>query len=118
MRTTSALAWAFFSRFAGMISIAALVLGGAAMALILISSGQEASKIVGAVATGAVALGISWKSTTATLGQIAAHLEHPLWQAELDAAIGSAITTLDRHRHAPSVQEIAARVSPQGPAEI
>lgn len=111
---TLRLAWTFNLRtaFAGPLLLVAI---GVGIWAILTSDGQTATKITGAVVTTAAGLGISWTSTKATLGQLAVKLEQPLWQAELDAAIGSAVTTLDHQRRAPRLAKIAGEVSPQGP---
>lgn len=111
---TLRLAWTFNLRtaFAGPILFLAT---GFAIWTILTSGGQTATKIAGALAAAAAGVGISWTSTKATLGQLAVKLEQPLWQAELDAAIGSAVTTLEHKRHAPRLAKIARQVSPQGP---
>jgi len=123
---TSKLAWGFMWRTGFAVPIV-LAAGTAAVFFILTSGGQQGSKIAGAAGAGAAALGLSWKGTKATLGQLAGKLEQPLWHAELDAAIGSAITTLDRkekvrlistldhERREPSLRKLSAEIAPQGP---
>lgn len=109
------LTWRFLWRTAFLVPLM-LGAGGVVAWLIVTSSGVHvAIKILGAVGAGVAALGITWKGTAATLGQIAAKLEHPLWDAELDVAIGVAITTVGRGRFAPPRSRTIARVSPSGP---
>ncbi len=97
-----------------------LLAGGVAIYLILSSGGQEINKIVGAIATGAGALGITASGARMTVGRWALTVEEPMWAAEIDVAIGGAITTLDRDwvvrlRQRPS--RIAAAIAPaRGPA--
>ena len=94
--------------------------GGVAINFILSSGGQEINKIVGAIATGAGALGITASGARTTVGRWASKVEEPMWAAEVDVAIGGAITTLDRDwlvrlRQRPS--RIAAAIAPaRGPA--
>ncbi len=111
------LAWSFVLRTWFVVPI---ILGGSGFAVwtILTSGGQQAPKIVGAIGAGATALGITWKGTKATLGDLALKLEQPLWQAELDVAIGLAVTTLDHTWSAPSNAWLARKVSPQGPSAM
>lgn len=97
-----------------------LVAGGVAIYFILSSGGQEINKIVGAIAAGAGTLGITVSGAKTTVGRWASKLEQPLWAAEIDVAIGGAITTLDRgwvvrFRQRPS--RIAAAIAPaRGPS--
>jgi len=114
MRTIG-LAWGFTWR-SGFVVPLVLAAGGFAVWTILTSGGQQATRIAGALGAGAAALGVTWKGTKATLGQAAVKLEQPLWEAELDTAIGSAITTLEHRRLTPSIGRLAAEVAPQGPA--
>jgi hypothetical protein len=93
--------------------------GGYGVWTILHSGGKTGTQIVGALAAADAALGISWKGTQATLGQIAVKLEQPLWNAEVDTAIGSAMTTLDHQRFASRPAKIANEVSPPyGPTKL
>jgi hypothetical protein len=79
-----------------------LLAAGAAIYLLLSSDGKEINKIVGAIAIGAGSLGITAGGIRTTLGRWASKAEQPLWAAEIDVAIGGAITTLH--------QDFAARV--------
>jgi hypothetical protein len=95
-----------------------LDVGGLAVWAILTSDAQQATKIIGAVGAGAAALGVTWKGTEGTLGHLALKLEQPLWQAEPDAAIGLAITTLDRKLAASlRLGALATAMPPRGPAQ-
>jgi hypothetical protein len=97
-----------------------LVAGGVGIYVIHNSGGREINKIVAAIATGAGALGITASGAKTTVGRWASRVEQPLWAAEIDVAIGGAITTLDRDwvvrfRQRPS--RIAAAIAPaRGPA--
>lgn len=73
-----------------------LAAGGVAIYFILSAGGQEINKIIGAIATGAGALGITVSGARTTVGRWASKVEEPLWGAEIDVAIAGAITTLDR----------------------
>ena len=89
-----------------------LAAGAVAVWVILHSEGKTGTQVVGAIAAAATALGISWKGTEVTLGRLASKLQVPLWNAELDTSIGSAMTTLDRKPSSPSPEKIATQVSP------
>jgi hypothetical protein len=91
-----------------------LILGGAGYGIwaILTSHGKTAANIVGAVTAGAAALGITWTGARTTLLQLAAKLQEPLWNAELDAAIAQAITPLETNRRALRPAKIAAQIAP------
>lgn len=97
-----------------------LAAGGVAIGFILSSGATEINKIIGAIAAGAGALGITWTGVKATLGRLVADVEEPLWGAELDVAIGGAMTTLDRGwlvRFHQRPSRIASAVTPpRGPA--
>jgi hypothetical protein len=111
------LAWTFTWRTGFVVPIL-LAAGGVAVWAILQSDGEVATKVVAAVGAGATAVGVSWKSTSATLGQLALKLEQPLWQREMDAAIGLAITTLDREpRIRLRIGRITTAPPPRGPAQ-
>jgi hypothetical protein len=98
-----------------------LILAGAGVGVwaILTSGGKTAANVVGALTVAAAALGITWKGTKSTLLELAVKLEQPLWDAELDSAIGEAITTLDTSARALKPGRIAAEIAPpQGPSLI
>jgi hypothetical protein len=48
--------------------------------------------VIAAVAAAAAALGLTWKSAATSVGSVAVNLEKPIWSAELDSAIGQAIS--------------------------
>jgi hypothetical protein len=110
-RRALGLLWRFLYRTFFVVPLV-LAGGGYLIYLILHSGGKTGTQIIGALTAATATLGITWQGTKATLGQAAAKLEEPLWNAELDTAIGSAMTTLDRGRSAPSPGRIAAVVSP------
>lgn len=96
-----------------------LAAGGGAIYLILSSDGREINKLVGAIAAGAGALGITAGSVRTAVGRWASRVEEPLWAAEIDIAIGGAITTLRQNfvvRFSQRPSRIAAAIAPaRGP---
>jgi hypothetical protein len=59
-------------------------------------SGHVAAGIGGLLASA----GLTWKGVGSSLGKAVSHVERPLWQAELDAAITTAITLLPGSKRA------------------
>jgi hypothetical protein len=82
------LGWGFLRRlwFAMLIATALFVLG----LYVLLEGGGN--NVVAGLASIATSLGISWKTATPALTNLATKLGTPLWGAELDAAITVAIT--------------------------
>lgn len=64
----------------------------AVLARVVFSSGT--SQVVTTIASLATALGITWKTVGTTAERLGEALEKPLWGAELDAAVGEALTYL------------------------
>jgi hypothetical protein len=83
-----------------------VVVGLATWGIVAYSSGGTAA-IVALIATGAGALGISWKTIASTLGKVSTMAEGPLWDTEvLQAIIVDATITPDNpkaHRIAVSI---------------
>jgi hypothetical protein len=68
--------------------VVALVAAGVALILDK-SNGSHIAAGIGALLAGA---GITWKGVGGSLGRVVGHLERPLWEAELDAAIATAVS--------------------------
>lgn len=79
----------FAKRFWALILIAAALLVLGILAAIFVNGTQA---VIGGIAAIAASLGITWKTATPTLKELANNLSGPLWQAELDAAITVAAT--------------------------
>jgi hypothetical protein len=69
------------------LALAALMLAGGVALLVFTDVGDAVG-----VTTLIASFGLSWKAVGGTLGRLAARLEAPLWNAELDAAVCQAIT--------------------------
>ncbi len=111
--------WAFLWRTYFVIPIA-LAAGAFGIDRLVTSHAAQTTKLVGVAIAAAAALGISWKGIGTAAGSLAAKLEQPLWQAELDAAIGIALTVLERTRRSQWLadrpkQIVAADAPPAGP---
>jgi hypothetical protein len=70
--------------------VVALVAAGVALILNQSNSGHIAAGL-GALLASA---GITWKGVGGSLGRVVGHLERPLWEAELDAAIATSISLI------------------------
>jgi hypothetical protein len=83
--------WQALKRF-WYLAVLALVLfaGGIALAVVANTSATIAAGLAGILTS----LGLTWKGIGSALGGLAGKLERPLWGAELDRAITSAITLL------------------------
>ncbi len=88
-----ALAWRFMSRSA--LGVALLLLGLVAVVLLAwgLASGG-ASQLTTGIAAAAAALGITWKTVGTAMQKLGEALEKPMWEAELDNAVGEALTFL------------------------
>jgi hypothetical protein len=85
LRRTRQMAWDFVVRYAPAIAIGLLLAGGLVALCVFYAPGVSA--VAGIIATGAGALGVSWKSVGATLGKVANQAEQPLWNAEVLEAV-------------------------------
>ena len=114
---TTKLIWAFLWRMFFAVPIV-LAAAGYGIDVLLTSHTVAAGKVVGSLAAMAAALGFSWTSIRSQLFQLATKLEQPLWNAELDAAMGAALTILRRNavnRWIVDRPGLVARMSPAGP---
>ena len=66
------------------------------------------------ILTTATALGISWKTVTATLGKVAKRAEGPLWEAEVNEAIVLATTHLPNFKERTPISSAALYAFPSG----
>ena len=78
--------------------LAAMLLGGAAVALVaigatLITQGGSGGDVAGVTAL-VGSLGLTWKGLGSTIGRGLAKLEQPVWDAEVDEVIAASITLL------------------------
>ncbi len=86
--------WQALKRFWYLAALAlVLFAGGIALAVAANTSATIAAGLAGIVTS----LGLTWKGIGSALRGLAAKLEKPLWGAELDTAITSAITLLPGH---------------------
>lgn len=83
------MAWGFAKKFSVALLAAGLLLGGG---IYILLQGANGGNIVGGLTAIAASLGITWKTATPTLTNLAQELADPLWGAELDAAITTAVT--------------------------
>lgn len=63
------------------------------VAIVLVSGG--AAGIVAGIGVAASALGVTWKGVAATVTTLGDKLRAPLWEAELDRAIGEAVSLVE-----------------------
>jgi hypothetical protein len=71
------------------LAVALLVIG-----VVLLVVVDSAASIVAGAASILAAAGLTWKGLGSAAGKLVARVEQPLWNAELDIAIGDAITLL------------------------
>ena len=102
----------FLWRYLPAIFFVALLLIGATAVVIFVGS---VGKIFAALLPLAAALGLTSKGLIAALRSTASELEQPLWNAELDTAIGAAITLAPGLTSAKSAKKTAKSLTPVGP---
>jgi hypothetical protein len=89
LKRMSTLTWHFLRQFWPAVALVLLLfLGG----LALIVWDQSSGHIAAGIGTLVTSIGLTWKGVGASLGKTAAKLEHPLWEAQLDVAITTALT--------------------------
>lgn len=93
VRRSSEIVWPFVLRWAPLLLLT-VALAVAVIVLLVPLAPSGASQVVASLGTAAAALGISWRTVGASARGVATMLETPLWQSELDAAVGRAITFL------------------------
>ncbi|MGD0452211.1 MAG: metallophosphoesterase [Solirubrobacteraceae bacterium] len=79
----------FMKKFWWALLIAAMLLAGG---IYLLTRGNGGGNLIGGIAGIAASLGITWKTATPALTNVAEKLGTPLWGAELDTAIATAVT--------------------------
>ena len=79
--------------------LGALTLIGAGLTLIFLNNG--AAQVLAGLGTVAGGLGITWRSTATSLGRVSIDLGRPLWEAELDLAIGNRLTPTPQRDYVP-----------------
>jgi hypothetical protein len=99
----------FLKRWWGLVLFLLLLVGVPVWAIVTYEP-TDAIAIAALIATGAGALGISWKTVTSTLGKVSSKAEGPLWDAEVLQSIVVATTVI------PSDPRVRATVlaSPRG----
>jgi hypothetical protein len=105
----------FLWRYLPAIALVALLLLAAAAVIIFVGS---VGKVLAALLPLAAALGLTSKGLIAALRSTASKLEQPLWGAELDTAIGAAITLAPGLSGAKSAKETAKTLAPVGPRVV
>jgi hypothetical protein len=108
LKDAASMAGHFLVKFVWLMLVAVVLL----VVGIAVISGGGANNLVAGLASIATSLGITWKTATPALTNVARKVGHPLWEAELDAAITTAITdptvlpaTSNRPRIAPWLRQ-------------
>jgi hypothetical protein len=105
----------FLWRYLPAIVLVVLLLLGATAVVIFVG---PVGKVFAALLPLAAALGLTSKGLIAALRSTASKLEPPLWGAELDTAIGAAITLAPGLSGAKSAKETAKALTPVGPRVV
>jgi hypothetical protein len=105
-RTSGRIVWRFVLHF-WYVVIAAIVLAGVGVLLLVNASSLNSGSVVAGAGSILASLGLTWKSVGTALGGLGAKMEQHLWGAEVDTAITDAITMLP-------VQQRASLLAIQG----
>ncbi len=93
VRRSTEVVWPFVLRWSPLLLGTAAVVVGLVFAIAAVLP-HGASQLVAIIGTVAAALGITWRTVGSSARGVATMLEGPLWQSELDLAVGRAITFL------------------------
>lgn len=88
--------------------LGAAILVGVGIALILLN--HSTAQVLAGLGTLAGGLGITWRSATTSLGRLSLDLGKPLWEAQVDIAVGNRLTPEPQRDYVPDLGRPTGRV--------
>jgi hypothetical protein len=89
---------------------------GVGIALMFLNNGT--AQVLAGLGTVAGGLGVTWHTTYATVGRLSLDLGRPLWEAQLDLAIGSRLTPMPQRNFGSASVATARLGGPVPPDEV
>lgn len=100
LHRASGIMWSLAGRLWLPVALASVLVG---TGIWLMVANNSTAQVIAGLGTLAGGLGVTWRSTATTVGHLSLDLGRPLWEAEVDLAVGNRLTPLPQRDYVPEL---------------